>query len=63
MTFDSYTWGVGDLLLISSKFTVRTLSWSDGFQCIGSFKSILLHETNVVEGYSMDGNRILCLNL
>jgi hypothetical protein len=47
------------------KIIVRSLSWSkDGFsssKCIESLKTILLHETNVVEGYSMDGNRILCL--
>jgi hypothetical protein len=43
-----------------SKFeiTMRNHSWSKaGFsslKCIRNFKAILLHETNVVEGYSMN---------
>jgi hypothetical protein len=66
VTIDSYRWGWRSSIN-KLKIIVRSLSWSkDGFsslKCIESLKTILLHETNVVEGYSIDDNRILCLYL
>jgi hypothetical protein len=52
-TIDSYSWGWWSSIK-KFKITVRSLSWSkDGFsslKCTESLKTILITETNVVEG-------------
>jgi hypothetical protein len=58
LTFEGYIWQGWGSSISKFKITMMNRSWSKvGFsslKCIESFKTILLHKTIVVEGYSMN---------